>query len=171
MISNLRSPIYVQVEITSDCNNRCLHCYNFWNYNNSQKRKSLSIEEWRRVAEVLGENDIFYVTVTGGEPFLEKDKTYNFFDFLRERNIRLMVNSNATLLNKEDAQKLSEYPIEIFLVSLISFNEKKHNAIANSNSAFKMVLRGINLLQKQEINLAVNMREVIANSTHCQEAR
>lgn len=157
MISNLSSPIYVQVEITSDCNNRCLYCYNFWRYTqNLEKRKSLPIEGWEKIAQILGENNVFYVTVTGGEPFLEKDKMFKFFDFLCRQNIRIMVNSNATLISEEDVKKLSDYPIEIFLVSLISFDEKQHNTIAGSDSAFKMAINGINLLRNQGINLAIN---------------
>lgn len=158
MISNLRSPIYVQVELTSDCNNRCLYCYNFWKYNKDYKqRQCFSIKELRRVAHTLGENDIFYVTITGGEPFLEKDKLYKFMDFLCEQKIRIMINSNATLITEEDAKRLSKYPIEIFLVSLISFNKRTHNMIAGSNMAFCGALKGISLLQKNGINLAVNM--------------
>lgn len=134
--------------MTSDCNNKCLHCYNFWKYNSNIKRSALSIEEWCEVARILGENDIFYVTVTGGEPFLEKDKTYKFMKSLCEHNIRIMINSNATLITDEDAKRLLDYSVEIFLVSLISFNEKIHNIIVNSDTAFKKTISGINLLQK-----------------------
>lgn len=74
MISNLRSPVYVQIEITSNCNNKCLHCYNFWRYDQTNERKELSISEWKKVAKILGENDIFYATITGGEPFVAKEK-------------------------------------------------------------------------------------------------
>lgn len=158
MLSNLRSPIYVQVELTSDCNNHCLHCYNFWKYEKStERRRSLSIEELRKIAEILGKNDIFYVTVTGGEPFLEKEKLYRFLDFLIEKNIRIMINSNATLITENDVKKLREYPIEIFLVSLLSHNSQTHNKIAGINSSFESTLQGINLLQKYGINIAVNM--------------
>jgi len=157
MISNLRSPIYVQIEITSNCNNKCLHCYNFWRYDQTNERKELSISEWGEVAKILGENNIFYATITGGEPFVAKEKTYNLMNFLREQNIRIMINSNATLISQNEAEKLSTYPIEIFLVSLISSNPQQHNEIANSNLAFQKTVQGIKNLQKANINLAINM--------------
>jgi len=158
MISKLRSPVFVQVEITSDCNNRCLHCYNFWNYvPDIQKRRSLSMAELRLVSRILGENDVFYTTITGGEPFLEKEKFYRFVEFLQDQNIRIMVNSNATLLNEEDGEKLANSHIEIFLVSLNSLNPQKHNFIANNDSAFEKTIQGIRILQRHKINTAVNM--------------
>lgn len=156
MISKLKSPIYVQIEVTSECNLRCSHCYNFWRYNSAPKRESLSLPELKKVAEVLGEHDIFYVTITGGEPFLEKDRVYGFLEFLREQNIRVTVNSNATLITDDDARKLSEYSIEVFLVSLMSSSAEKHNAIAGSKSAFSRAIQGIQTLQKHGINVAVN---------------
>jgi radical SAM protein with 4Fe4S-binding SPASM domain len=157
MKSNLKSPVYVQVEITSNCNNECLHCYNFWNYGTEIRRNNLSIADWQKIAKILGDNEIFYVTITGGEPFLEKEKTYSFIDSLIEQNVRVMINSNATLITKNDAKKISEYPIESFLTSLLSADEKLHNRIASSKSAFQQTTNGISLLTKNGVNLAVNM--------------
>jgi len=157
MISRLKSPIYVQIEVTSNCNIKCLHCYNFWRYGSTNKRKELSILEWKKAIKILGENDIFYATITGGEPFIVKEKTYKLMDFLRKQNIRIIINSNATLIDQNEAKKLSTYPIEIFLVSLISSNSQQHNKIANSNFAFRKTVQGIKNLQKANINIAINM--------------
>ncbi len=30
MYHELKSPVTVQLEITSKCNHRCVHCYNYW---------------------------------------------------------------------------------------------------------------------------------------------
>lgn len=158
MLSKLKSPVFVQVEITSRCNNRCLYCYNFWrNSENENLRKELSADELKRVAETLENNGIFFVTVTGGEPFLEKNKLYGFLDELKKRNIRIMINSNATLITEEDAKRLSAYPVEIILVSLISYDPKIHNSIASSELAFEKAINGIKILQKAGNNTAVNM--------------
>lgn len=156
MLSNLRGPLYVQVEITSDCNNRCLHCYNFWRYEES-KPKKLSINEWREVAKILGKNDIFYATITGGEPFLAKEEMYEMLNVLKEQNIGIMINSNATLIDKVEAERLAGYPLEVFLVSLISHNPKTHNKISRSKTAFQKTVEGIQNLKEQNISLAINM--------------
>lgn len=158
MVSKLQSPIYVQVEITSDCNNRCVYCYNFWrNASEKQKRRDLSPKEWELVAEILGDNGIFYVTVTGGEPFLKKENLYHFLDCLCEQNIRIMVNSNATLVGEIEARELSKYPIDTFLTSLISHDPKMHDQISNNRYSHQKTLVGIKNLQNAGIPIAVNM--------------
>lgn len=157
MNSNLKSPVYVQVEMTSNCNNHCVHCYNFWKYESQIRHNNLSITDWQKIASILGENEVFYVTITGGEPFLEKAKTYGFIDSLIKQNIRIMINSNATLIEKNDVKKISDYAIESFLTSIISADEKLHNKVASSNTAFRQTINGISLLTKYGVNLAVNM--------------
>lgn len=169
MISKLRAPIYVQVELTSACNNKCLYCYNFWRTNrdrHEKQRKNLSGTELEAVAEALGKADIFYVTITGGEPFLRRDELYRFMESLRRRNIRLMINSNATLIDEQEAEKLSAYPIEIFLASLISWNAAQHDQIASSPGAHERTVAGIKNLQKAGIPVAINM---VATKMNCKE--
>ena len=95
----------------------------------------MSVQELRDLAQKLGKNGVFYVTITGGEPFLNKERLYQFMDALKEQNIRIMINSNGTLIDNDEAQKLSEYPIDIFLVSLISHDPKQHDEIAKMRNS------------------------------------
>ncbi len=160
MISKLKGPVYVQVELTSDCNNSCIYCYNFWRNNQPrQRRSSLSMPDLERVAKILGEIGVFYVTITGGEPFLKRKEIYRFMDCLRAQNIRIMINSNAMCITGQEARRLSLYPVEIFLASLSSWNPEQHNAIVQSKNAnaHKRAVEGIQHLQKYKIPVAVNM--------------
>jgi radical SAM protein with 4Fe4S-binding SPASM domain len=117
----------------------------------------MTMSQLKRVAKVLGKNDIFYVTVTGGEPFLYKKKLYYFLDCLISQNIRVMINSNATLINKEDAKVLSKYPLDIFLASIISHNAEQHDKIANAYGSHQKTVNGIKTLLEYGITTAVNM--------------
>lgn len=157
MISKLKSPVYAQVELTSDCNNNCVYCYNFWRKEDIHQRKNISIADLKQVAKILGEIGVFYVTITGGEPFLRREELYRFMDFLRERNIRIMINSNATCITEKEAEQLSYYPVEMFLASLSSWNPQQHNLIVQSVNAHERAVKGIKYLQKYNIPVAVNM--------------
>ena len=152
MISKLKSPVYVQVEITSNCNNKCIYCYNFWRNNKTrqQTRTDLSVADLERVARILSEIGVFYVTITGGEPFLRRKKIYRFMDCLREQNIRIMINSNAMCITEQEARRLSFYPIEMFLASISSWKPEQHNSIVQSKSidAHRRAVEGIKRLQK-----------------------
>ncbi|MBA3530467.1 MAG: radical SAM protein, partial [Ardenticatenales bacterium] len=60
-------PFSIVVSVSFRCNSKCKTC-DVWRRPNDD----LSIEEWRKVFHNLG-NSPFYMTFTGGEPFLRGD--------------------------------------------------------------------------------------------------
>jgi MoaA/NifB/PqqE/SkfB family radical SAM enzyme len=95
---DLRTPLSVQVELTTRCNNRCSHCYNF------QKQvevpeMSMSTTDLRTVLARLEEAQVFAVGFTGGEPFLLPSLVRQGVGFCNDRGIRCSVNSNLTPIN------------------------------------------------------------------------
>lgn len=60
-------PLNVTISVTFNCPSRCLTCYV-----TSRKAKELSVAEYRRIFRALG-RDPFWVTISGGEPFLRPD--------------------------------------------------------------------------------------------------
>ena len=122
----LSVPVDVQVEITQECNQRCAHCYNYWFTNRlySGERKSLSTQELYYITNELANNEIPYVTITGGEPFLRKEELFAFLEFLKKAGIRASINSNFSVTRLEDLKLIAEkYPTSI-LVSILSYTSK-----------------------------------------------
>ncbi|HET9315679.1 MAG TPA: radical SAM protein, partial [Vicinamibacteria bacterium] len=60
-------PINVTISVTFNCPSRCLTCYV-----TSRKAKELTVDEYRRIFRALGTAP-FWVTISGGEPFLRPD--------------------------------------------------------------------------------------------------
>ena len=60
-------PINVTISVTFKCPSRCLTCNV-----TSRKAKELTVDEYRRIFRSLGK-DPFWVTISGGEPFLRPD--------------------------------------------------------------------------------------------------
>jgi MoaA/NifB/PqqE/SkfB family radical SAM enzyme len=60
-------PINVTISVTFKCPSRCLTCNV-----TSRKARELTVEEYRRIFRSLG-RDPFWVTISGGEPFLRPD--------------------------------------------------------------------------------------------------
>jgi MoaA/NifB/PqqE/SkfB family radical SAM enzyme len=74
----LKSPLRVNFELTEARNNACVHCYNFWRYQQTGERAShddhsRSLKHFERMLDILIEQEVRTVTFTGGEPFLRKD--------------------------------------------------------------------------------------------------
>ena len=158
MRSDLSKPVYVQIELTSQCNNNCIYCYNFWKYRDERlrARPTLSTKQWTQVAQTLGKLGIFYVTITGGEPLLEKEKLFSISRHLQKQGIRLMLNTNGTLVDEATAQGLRDLQFETALVSLLSSNAETHDKLSHRAGAFHETIKGIEALLKQGIHVAIN---------------
>lgn len=61
------SPMNLTLSVSFSCNSRCKTC-NVYN----RKSQELSLEEWRKIFQSLKKTP-FWVTISGGEPFLYKD--------------------------------------------------------------------------------------------------
>lgn len=61
-----QKPINFTLGISCQCNSRCKTC-NIWR----KKLNELSIEEWEKILKKIGPG-IYWVTISGGEPFLQK---------------------------------------------------------------------------------------------------
>ena len=81
-------PLGVQLEITSACNLKCLHCYN--DSGICADSKDLSDEAWLRVAEELKDMKLLSITISGGEPFLRPNVLKTLIETLT-RNERTLI--------------------------------------------------------------------------------
>lgn len=61
------NPISLTISLTNHCNHRCQTCDV---YNNLQR--DLTVEEYERIFRSMGKG-VYYLTVSGGEPFLRND--------------------------------------------------------------------------------------------------
>ncbi|MGD2106408.1 MAG: radical SAM protein [Nitrosopumilaceae archaeon] len=68
---NKKSPFYGSADITNVCNLHCTHCY--W-WINRKENEELSLDEWKKIIhEKFKKNNVFMVTLVGGEPLMRPD--------------------------------------------------------------------------------------------------
>jgi MoaA/NifB/PqqE/SkfB family radical SAM enzyme len=65
------NPFYLIFYITSRCNARCDHCFNWKLVEDSPNRKELTLKEIEKMAKNWG--DMLIVNLAGGEPYLRSD--------------------------------------------------------------------------------------------------
>ena len=97
MYMELSAPISVQVELTTKCDNKCRHCYNFWRHAHEDDH-SLCEKDLDAVLQQIIDCKVFRVTLTGGEPLLVKDRLFQAIQKLSKNDIGIGVNSNLTHL-------------------------------------------------------------------------
>ena len=154
----LSAPIGVQWEITSWCNEKCVHCYNFWKKDATQpSRISTNTPEiWQRTAEAIIQNNIFYTIITGGEPLAVLKEFYPFLLLLNQKGVEVRLNSNLTMLTADKAKLLNEAGVKSVLTSLVSSNPIT-NAELTGFDNLRSIKRGIQTSLEAGLKTAVNM--------------
>lgn len=152
----LSAPISVQIELTTQCTNKCPHCYNYQRQDDDPDI-TMSIEELRKVFDSLYDAKVFSVTLTGGEPLLQPDLVIEAIKLCKEKKMLCSINSNLTFITRETVLRMKEAGDFSVLTSIASYEEKIHDLMMGRTGAFKRTLAGIELLNLHGINFSVNM--------------
>lgn len=114
----------IHFDITSVCNERCVHCY----IPSKDKTKAIDSQLFYRIVEEGRKLNIIHVTLSGGEPLLHKD----FIGFLakcRELDLSVNVLSNLTLLTDEMVAEMKKNPLLSVQTSIYSMISDVHDSI------------------------------------------
>ena len=122
----------LHIEITSKCNERCVHCY----IPHDAKVSSIEPDLFYDVLNQCKNMRLLHLTLSGGEPMLHK----NFCDFLRkckEYDFSVNVLSNLTLLDDEIIKEMKMNPLLGVQVSLYSMDSNIHDEITQMKGSFE----------------------------------
>jgi len=153
----LSAPVSVQVEITNNCNNNCIYCYNHWRDNQQTYSTSLSGKDLEYICNQLIVNKVFKVTFTGGEPLLFWQRLSAAIIRLRSANIDVNLNSNLTIITPKIAQVLKESGLEAILTTVLSCEENIHDNLSNRKGSWRQTIKGIEVAMANGLNIGVNM--------------
>ncbi len=93
------------IELTSECNLRCLHCYN----ESGVLRNLINMKEYENILNSLPNGEDTTVTLSGGEPLLHP-LIWEFVKKLDEKEFgRKLMITNATLITPEIAKALKAH--------------------------------------------------------------
>lgn len=156
MYKTIKSPLQVQLELTHNCDSRCLHCYNsrlIGDYTGA----TITKEQIDIIVNELFTNEVHEVTVTGGEPLLHKENLYYLLEKLKNNNIIASLNSNLNLMDDKTAHNLKKYGIVSILTSCISYDSNVHDMVTQHKGSHKKMINGIKCAVSAGIPVAMNM--------------
>jgi len=168
VFKTLSAPVTVQWEVTPWCNEKCLHCYNYWRSDKIDMSPYDSIFEGKlsEVAREIIQDKVFQVTITGGEPLAVYSQVLPFIETLTSEGVLLSLNSNLTMLTREKAKDLKRVGIRSILTSLMSHDPELNDELANRPNTHKDVSRGIRLALDEGHWVGVNMVVTKKNLDH-----
>lgn len=121
-----------QIELTSKCNERCVHCYIPHEY----KIDDIEEDLYYKVLDQLEEMGTLGVTLSGGEPMVHP-KFKEFLKAAKDRDFYVHVLSNLVLLDDEIVEIMRDGNTCGVQVSLYSMNPEHHDAITTVKGSFE----------------------------------
>lgn len=151
----LKSPVCVQIELTSACNCRCSHCYNYWRPT-GEKPKVMTKEVADRILQVMSEQEIKKACLTGGEPFLN----FRIFQYLTENmqsdGISVSTNTNLSVATDIQLDYALEHNLKI-LTTVMGSNALTHDSMTNTKGSFNNTVKSIKRCVSARNDVMVNI--------------
>lgn len=156
---SLSAPTSVELTLTKACNHKCLHCYNPWREQADCKTSGFTKEQLDIIACELKKNDVWHVTLSGGEPLMRPDVLINAAKALKEAGITFSMNTNLTLMTEELARTLKE-DLEwstLILTSLPSIQPELCDTITQIPGSYDRILKGISICKDYGFRVGINI--------------
>jgi len=148
----------MQIELTSRCNERCVHCY----IPHENKTEDIEPSLFYSVLEQCKEMKMLGLALSGGEPMLHK----NFCEFLRkckDYDFSVVILSNLTMLTDEIIAEMKANRLSSVQVSLYSMKPEIHDSITQVKGSFENTKKGILRLVENDIPLQISCPTMTLN--------
>jgi AdoMet-dependent heme synthase len=162
-------PLNVTLELTQNCNIRCLHCYNFDRdqprrapaaaCGDSQGKTELSLAEVLQVMEQLRAAGTLFLGLTGGE-VMTYPHLFAVLDRARELNLAVQLLTNGTMLQPGVAARLATYKNLLGAsVSLYGATPDVHDGITQMPGSWRRTWDGVRRLR--QLGLGIRLKFIV----------
>jgi len=146
-------PILSELAVTYRCNLHCLFCYAGDHYPSFPEKDAPSL--LRMIDIIYNEAQVPSISFTGGEPTLRSDLE-QLISHAAGRGMWTNLITNATLITRDYARKLSDAGLKSAQVSLEASSACLHDQIVGKTGAYEKTLRGIEMLKSAGIKVHTN---------------
>jgi MoaA/NifB/PqqE/SkfB family radical SAM enzyme len=154
------TPPVLHFLVNSVCELRCQHCF-FWRQLEDDKIVDLTLDEIRRISASM--DDLFYLVLAGGEPYLRKDLFEVVETFVRQNHARrLVIISDGWSVDRIEptARRILEAFPDLHFTACFSIDGigPVHDEIRGRDGSFARVVESVRKLQAMRAahpNLAV----------------
>lgn len=150
----------LQFELSSRCNERCIHCY----IPNEKKNTGFDMPTVK-VKSILDEFAAMggiHVTLSGGEAFLHKD-IIEIAEYCRKKDLKITILSNLISLKDEQIERLKKVNLSLIQVSLYSMDPEIHDFITTVKGSFEKSKAAIEKLVAADIPVQISCPIMKAN--------
>lgn len=150
----------VMFELTYNCSEKCVHCYNPGATRNDNEqshradRQELQLEDYKRIIDDLDEAGLMKVCLSGGDPF-SKPIVWDIIEYLYHKEIAFDIFTNGQMLIY-DEERLANYYPRLVGVSIYSGIAEDHDAITRVKGSWE---RSIHVAKRlSELAVPMNIK-------------
>lgn len=147
-----RKPLVGVVEITSQCNCNCPHCY----VKGLDKTKQLSTDKILTIASIFKSKGILNVTITGGEPLLHPHFKDIYLEF-KQKGFLIDVFTNALLVDGEMALLFAKYPPRSLDITIYGISNDEYNTFTGIPNGYDKLCQALDLLKTNGVFFSTKM--------------
>lgn len=140
----------MQIELTSLCNLKCIHCYHGENH----PKEGMSTIKIINLLDQLKSLGTLKVVFTGGEAFLHSDLP-EILTHARNNDFSISLLTNGTKMSDRLLNSLVLNNVGMVQISLYSLNANVHDAVTQQHGSFKKTMHNINRLLEAKIPLII----------------
>lgn len=150
----------LQFELSSRCNERCIHCY----IPNEKKRQGfdMSTEKVKSILDEFALMGGLHVTLSGGEVFLHND-LMEIVRYCRKKDLIISILSNLISLKDDHIPILKETNVSLIQVSLYSMDPEIHDTITTVKGSFEKTKAAIEKLVAADVPVQISCPVMKAN--------
>lgn len=161
MIAKRPHLMSLQFELTSKCNERCIHCY----IPNEKKDHGIDmpLSMFKKIIDQFYEMGGLQVSLSGGEIFMHKDIA-EIIKYCRQKDMQITLLSNLLSLSHKHIEIIKAANVAMVQASLYSIDEERHDSITKVKGSYAKTKRAIEALVKADIPVMISCPLMKANS-------
>lgn len=144
-----RVPILGSIELTRRCNLKCPYCYVGFDRDNPLE-KELTRDEIFSLLDQIVEKGCLFLNFSGGEPFY-RDDFHSIYRYAIEKGLLITIFTNGTLIDREMADLLANYPPLIIDITIFGANEDIYERVSGVKGSYLRFREAIKLLEERSI--------------------
>lgn len=148
-------PLTVMIELTYNCNEKCIHCYNPGAARNNKEKserslfKELNFDDYAVLIKELKKLGVVKISITGGDPFVKKD-IWKIIELIHQNGFSFDIFTNGLAL-QDNENKLIQYFPQSVRLSVYSADEEVHDSITRIKGSLVKTLKVAHTLQQNGV--------------------
>lgn len=150
-------PSVCQFELTFRCGLHCRHCYTDCYNTPSSAQKELTFKQIKGMLDTIQASGVLWLCLTGGDPLARED-FLDIYAYAKKQGFIITVFTNGYSMTEKVAEYFKKKPPFSIEITLNSAKEETYEAIAQVPHSFEKTMKGIELMRRYALPLAVKMQ-------------